>query len=167
MASILKVDKLRQTGSTADGLIVDSSGRITTPARPAFYAYADNGWSNLPNNTWTTGPFDHVRYNIGSYYDTTNYKFVAPVSGIYHFIGQAYFNPHTTLRLRFTINGVEKIFMKQKFDTAGMNLQINTHFQLTATDEVKFFVRADSGVNTGSDVYYGENHSFFSGYLVG
>lgn len=144
-----------------------SGKHVVMPEKPAFFAYANDGWSNLPNNTWTTPAFDHVNYNIGSYYDTTNHKFVAPVSGIYHFIGQAYINPHTTLRLRFTVNGNEKIFIKQKFDTSGLNLQMSSHLQLVADDEVKFFIRADSGANTGSDVYYGEAHTFFSGHLVG
>ena len=166
MASEIGVQTIQHTNGT-DAMTIDSSGRVLTPARPAFRAYADNGWSNLANNTWTTAPFDHVNYDIGSHYDTANYKFVAPVSGIYHFIGQAYFNPHTTLRLRFTVNGNEKSFIKQKFDTSGLNLQMSSHFQLVAGDEVKFFIRADSGANTGSDVYYAEAHTFFSGHLVG
>ena len=166
MASELGVQTIQHTNGT-DAMTIDSTGRVNTPARPAFHAYANDGWLNLPNNTWTTAPLDHVNYNIGSHYDTTNYKFVAPVGGIYHFIGQTYFNPHSILRLRFTVNGNEKIFIKQKFDTSGLNLQMSSHLQLVADDEVQFQIRADSGANTSSDVFYGEAHTFFSGHLVG
>ena len=36
MASILNVDKVRATGSTTDGLTVDSSGRVLIPASQRF-----------------------------------------------------------------------------------------------------------------------------------
>lgn len=36
MASILNVDKVRATGSTTDGLTIDSSGRVLMPEKPAW-----------------------------------------------------------------------------------------------------------------------------------
>ena len=37
MASILNVDKIRRAAGSTDALVIDSSDRITTPTRPAFY----------------------------------------------------------------------------------------------------------------------------------
>ena len=83
MASILNVDKIRATGSTTDGLTIDSSGRVLTPGRPAFRAE-----KRTPNQTMSGAAkitFEHEVFDIGGVYDTSNSRFTAPVAGIYFF----------------------------------------------------------------------------------
>ena len=84
MASILNVDKIRATGSTTDGLTVDSSGRVLTPARPAFHAFPTNGVTTLSTgiNTLVCGS---TNFNQGNHYSTSTGKFTVPISGMYQF----------------------------------------------------------------------------------
>jgi hypothetical protein len=71
---------------------INSSGYVTQPYQPAFYAYMSSGGSTLfaANATFV---FDTVSNNTGSNYSTSTGRFTAPVAGWYHFsttvLGQA------------------------------------------------------------------------------
>ena len=82
MASILNVDKIRRQAGSTDALVIDSGDRVTTPTRPAFFVSYDasstSGLTGIVN-------FNTVHTNIGSHFDISNDRFVAPIAGIYHF----------------------------------------------------------------------------------
>jgi len=61
---------------------IDSSGRVTTPAQPMFYAYRSSS-GTFGNNTSVV--FDATGSNIGSNYSTSTGRFTAPVAGHYNF----------------------------------------------------------------------------------
>ena len=81
--STIKVNEVQHTGGTT-AQTIDSTGRILTPARPAFSVFYDSsGTEGVGNNTQVV--FTGVHKNIGSHYNTSTGKFTAPVSGFYHF----------------------------------------------------------------------------------
>lgn len=167
MASELGVQTIQHTNGT-DAMTIDSSGRVNTPARPAFYAYADDGWIGLTNATYATAALNHTQFNIGSCYDVSNYKFVAPVAGIYSFSSGAYFDSSVKTRIRLIdASSTELAWSILDQDATGISNKMHSIIQLSATDEVTFQVRVDSGADGSSDVYYGELHTYFSGFLVG
>ena len=65
------------------------TGNLLTPARPMFLAGRTGG-----NQTFTVGtfPLNVARINVGNHYNTSSYKFVTPVAGVYHFFAQVYYN---------------------------------------------------------------------------
>lgn len=80
MAGIVGLTELQHTNGTSAATI-DTSGRILTPARPAFRARKTSSQSTSGGNeliTWNTVPL-----NVGSHF--TNNIFTAPVAGIYSF----------------------------------------------------------------------------------
>jgi hypothetical protein len=62
-------------------------GRMTKELQPAFSAYINSS----TNNDWTTSlsntvyPFGEIVFNRGSHYNTSTYRFTAPVAGLYYF----------------------------------------------------------------------------------
>lgn len=172
MASILNVDKIRATGSTTDGLTIDSSGRVLTPGRPAFRAE-----KRTPNQTMSGAAkitFEHEVFDIGGVYDTSNSRFTAPVAGIYFF--QA--------TLRFVADNQTMDYAKHMLykngsnasDLFQMNIRAdymqNSHLngsvliQLSASDYIEIYAEM-SGNNPSVHANASGIRTFFTGCLVG
>ena len=69
--------------NNAPRVTVDAAGRVTTPYQPMFHAM------NSTNDTFATGDakhnFNSERIDVGGNFDTTNSRFVAPITGYYFF----------------------------------------------------------------------------------
>ncbi len=66
-------------------MTVDGSGRVTMPYQPAFKASIQTTTGRSTTNTTTITPYDTAQLNIGNHYNTSTYKFTAPVAGNYFF----------------------------------------------------------------------------------
>ena len=87
MASIIGVENLQHTNGTTAATI-DSTGRISTPARPSFCARGYAG-GVTGQGYQTTSYFATVDHNIGNHFvnsSSTGAKFTAPIAGVYHMI---------------------------------------------------------------------------------
>ena len=98
------------SGSVGERMRIDSSGRITMPYQPGFFARGNtsqwlnlaSGWSTLKNGiahasggyigvNLTSAAQTHLNgYNIGSDFNASNGRFTAPVEGKYHIHGSIY-----------------------------------------------------------------------------
>ena len=90
MASILNVNKIRATGSTTDGLVVDSSGRVTLPAIPFMRMQVSGNLSVTEVSGKGTVPFNNVIDSRGITLNTSSYLIQVPVTGLYHFSGSLF-----------------------------------------------------------------------------
>ena len=82
MTSILKVSEIQDPTNGNSALTIDNSGHVLTPERPAFSVKrVDTAAAGATGQI----QFNTVDTNINSCWDTTNYRFEAPVAGIYHF----------------------------------------------------------------------------------
>lgn len=88
----MPISKIIDTGVT--GLNIDSSGRILTPARPAFKAVVGTS-QTVSTSSFTKMNWGSVSFDVGSNFSVTNNEFTAPVDGIYQF----------SVLVRFTANG--------------------------------------------------------------
>ena len=85
--SNLLVQNIKHTnGTTAQ--TIDSTGRVLTPARPAFRARLDGPSSNATGSQGTI-VFNNEDFDIGSNYNTSDGLFTAPIGGIYQFMFRA------------------------------------------------------------------------------
>lgn len=174
---------LTATGSGAASLITaagtalsaDSSGRVTQPFQPAFLA----GNANLGDTTFTQGaviPFDTTSgggFNIGNHYNTSTYRFTAPVAGRYVFTCTAFYTnsggfnavPQIAPLLngsQLLVGGDATIFHCVNPNSTGGQIAIGGSFvlNLAVNDYVQVYTRANN-----ARLYMG--HTKFSGYLVG
>lgn len=82
MTSVIKVDNIQSSGGTA-ALSIDSTGRILTPARPAWSVTTSTSQTITTAGTVQTVTFDSETVDVGGHFDLSNNKYVVPVSGLY------------------------------------------------------------------------------------
>ena len=181
MASIIGVQELQHTNGTSAATI-SSAGIITKPQTPAFRVTASAGQS-LSHATFTKLAFNtktgsQHQFDTGGNWNTTNYDFTAPVSGVYFFKGQ-FFASVSTNRAAFNI----LIDTGSGFDITDSNSYLTQELSagisangggvysgsavayLTAGHKIAAYGYQEQGSATTTNANAWLTH--FSGYLVG
>ena len=177
MASIIGVQELQHTNGTS-AMTIDSSGRILTPARPAFLVHRNGVVATLTGgNDHQIFPFNTVDFDIGSNFDTTNHNYVCPVDGVYFFslnvridgAGSNYTrgiiykgDDAATVITPFDDHGDALMAIDGNFATNYQTITVSGVLQCSAGDKVT----AMGGNNTDTLIYV-SSESNFSGFLVG
>ena len=180
MSSILKVDTIQNTGGTT-GLTIDSAGRVLTSVRPAFMVALSSSYSHTNGNiiqyntTSGTGGF-----NSGNHFDTSNYKFVVPVDGLYQFHASIIIGPSgeysRSVNVRLFINNSQldaRYGARTNFDAAAsggssyMGMRGLWIVNLTAAQEItwKASWETDGTLDASEQLFY--HGSYCWGMLVG
>jgi len=144
----------------------------------AFYAHMDSQ-QDLSQDTASKVTFSQERYDLGSNYDASNYKYVVPSTGYYRFdvachIASASDSQLKTcyIMIRFTSGGSNTDFKPLYYDNEGSRQRRKPHTfgivkSLTAGDEVTIY--AYPNVTSGTPVVYYSGtivENYFSGYRV-
>ena len=160
MSSVLKVDAIQKTAGTS-ALTIDSSGRILTPARPAFMA------RRTSNQSSGIVIFDTAMINQGSHYNTSDGKFTAPIAGLYTFSSVVLSRLGGTdnyFTLELWVNGTSYAEMQgYSYLDNDFSGAIQVLADLSVNDYVQInFTRDVYGASSASS-----NFTHFSGYLLG
>ena len=174
MSKIL-VNELAHRNNTS-ALTVDSTGRILTPARPAFSVRGTGSWVDVSDGSNVTIAMATVDINVGSHYDTSTYRFTAPIAGIYQISCNIYLRNNggtssdsgTYGYIKFqkngaTVNRLEAIHGYLNHGDADQNHQLVGILDLAVNDYVTCSMESAGG---GTSSYHGAGSSFH-GYLVG
>ena len=157
-------------------IIADSitSGAIANT--PAFSAKSTANQTGLSSGGWTKIQFDTATFNVGSNYDTTNDKFVAPSDGKYFFTASLKINSaggSATLLgtgCRFSINGTTAGDNVNFIGNGAMSAMSATNsmiLNLTATQYVEVYAYyQDNGGGTGSVTGSGDKSTQFYGFKL-
>lgn len=144
---------------------VGISGTLTTTGRPAFKAYrGGNAWQSFGGTSYAKLTFNSTDHNVGSHYDTTNYKFVAPVAGIYMFGAQFRHDANAQATVKIEVNGTTAHAICEN-STQGDMTQTSTTINLAANDYVEAFGKV--GNSNADDWLASLQESFFYGFLIG
>ena len=168
MASILKVNTIQDATNSNTAMTIDSSGRITTSARPSFFVKGNGGWidhgSSVVTYFKTSTQAVEVISNVGSHYDASTGYFTVPVTGLYQFNVSLYTN-NTGDNVHYSVIYVNGSHLHNNFyiqnDVSGsypdLSLNYSMNVELTASQYVEIKVTED---------IYGY-HSNWSGFLIG
>ena len=79
-------------GEGITGITITANNQITKSTIPAFFVYnSTNNWiSNV--SVGTLIQFNTAKFNLGSHFNLSTYKFTAPVAGLYQFNLRVYVN---------------------------------------------------------------------------
>ena len=160
----LDLATIKDSTGTNTAITIDSSGRVFKPATPAFHAYADDG----VYQTTTPIPFDNTTINIGNAFDTTNYKYVVPVTGNY------FIAVHLGI-VRDDVSGSESLnvqllkgntriqrgYFEESSSTGYGTVSFSAIHALNAGDELTVSAAG------GADYSAAAADAIFSGYLIG
>ena len=141
-----------------------SGNQVLFPTKPAFRAYSSAGenWQSFGGTGLTLFAFDTTGFNVGNHYNTSSYKFVAPVAGLYNFYLQWYGNGSSN-DCFIKINGTT--IATSRYKTADATSALTVLCELDSGDEVTALGRIDTSDST--DWYGGDTYSYFEGYLIG
>ena len=166
MASILKVNTIQDATNSNTAISVDSTGRVTTPARPSFRAFR----SGAGNITYAAGAnissdFDSTTFNVGNCFSTTTGKFTAPVTGLYYFMAQMYNNSAAASlkRVYITFEGTHTSNMFGQSHTVSPNSFQNSGIINLAANDTCYVTNAYAD----TVIFHHQTHSVFSGCLIG
>ena len=72
--------------SNDNKLMVYANGEVRMPSNPCA-VWGNNSGSDIQlhgHGGWYDLPLTHAVFNIGGHYNTSNYRFTAPIAGVYH-----------------------------------------------------------------------------------
>ena len=150
------------SSSGTERMRIDSSGRVTMTAQPAFLAT-----KNTTNFSTTGGgvkiPFDYTVFNTGNHFNTSTNTFTCPISGKYLFIWQGYQNGSQSLRMDLYKNGARYV---GGYNSPTANSGTSSSVLLDAAANDTVYLTLESATTT---LYYGgvNPHTYLTGYLLG
>ena len=140
-------------GGGNSGLKISSEGYVTKPNTPAFQVAKTNG--DVSSNNYVI--FNQVYYNNGSHYNTSNGRFTAPVTGIYHFY--AWHFTGGTSQFRIDLNGSSWQGANTLWDDVGGHASWT--MPMTSGQYVQIYTQSYAWRGTANF------HNAFGGYLIG
>lgn len=154
-------------GGLVPRLNINNAGYVTMPYQPAFMAQRTGGSSDPGAST--VYPFNTTYYNIGNGYNTSNYRFTAPVAGLYMFGVQLLTDASGGRQIIYLrINGSNDYNNTQGYEGSAdseeyNNVQINALIKLNAND----YIDVQTGSSTNNNLYTSANgQNKFWGVLI-
>ena len=168
--SELRVNKIQSPNGT-DAMTIDDSGRLLRPSSTlvAFDITTVSGG----NITSGTVPFNTAALNLGGHFNTSTYKFTAPVNGVYEFHARALCGDGesnaSSGSLDMVLDGSTKITIGHwNCDDAWENVSLFRVVSLNANQTMEIQV---SGTANGGYVYANgsgtSDYNRFTGKLIG
>jgi hypothetical protein len=144
-------------------VFVDSSGRVTMPYQPVFYAYRTTNWTTIPGVVIC----DNTIANVGNYYSTSTGRFTAPIAGTYQFtlFTMAYtsLNTYNDNYLRKNGNAVAGAWLRTwSGPSNGAITSMSCYLSLAVGDYIDFYVNNGPALYSDGNVWIR-----FGGHLVG
>ena len=170
---VLATNRFEGIGDSTSIIEFGTNGEVLMPNQPAFRAMSDE-----EGGTKTVVNDEPIQYNlitldVGNNYDNTNYRFIAPIAGIYYICANLAYNiqgnsPEKRRQIQIYKNGSRYEYMdfapNDDWDTATISSLVD----LEVNDFV--YIAVDSTESSGENYWNGSGSDgvgSFTGYLIG
>lgn len=165
MTGVLKVDNIQNSSGTS-AMSIDSSGNLTASnyirqTNPIAFSAKSNSGAIAVNSSVI--PFSIENFDIGGNYDPAQYRFVAPVNGVYHFDCHIHSSSAQASAAWIRVNGNNHMRGYHASSSGGYEGQfiVNANLQLNANDYVDMYSPGNY------NFYLVSGYNEFSGFLIG
>jgi hypothetical protein len=147
-------------------LNIDSSGRMTLPKQPRFFASLSGSTQTVTSGNLVTATYGNVLFDTTSSYNASTYTYTAPVAGVYQF--------NVRMRVDGISGGYSTLTLVTPFKTyisiasataSYSSFQIACLANLAAGNTA--YVTVDSSGQTITLINTQPTYADFSGFLVG
>jgi hypothetical protein len=163
-AGAISFDTRTNSSTYAERMRIDSAGRVTTPYQPSFQAFSS---SNVPIGSGTNVlPFNATNFNVGSHYNTSTYRFTAPVAGVYLFsVNLNLYTAPGIMMPAVRINGSSEYYGSRLSGNISGDNNLNLIVLLSLS--VNDYVEALSATQGSATISNGAAWTRFEGRLLG
>ena len=149
--------------TTTERMRINSAGIVTKPYHPVFHVAKSDGNVSAPN----TVVWNFIYTNVGSYYNSSNGRFTAPVAGVYYFAFSVMSDGDVGMDMQIQKNGATYqgcVPLQSAIGSTYNQITGVCTITLAASDYVTVY-------NSGGTIYSsnsnGGRHTMFCGFLVG
>jgi hypothetical protein len=146
--------------NATDAMTIDNAGRVTKPNQPCFSAGRLSPSQNITANTQTFVSLNTKEFDIGNNFNTSTYRFTAPVAGRYLFTAAIQFSATGGAHSIFKINGSSRNDGWADFGDASATTQSRI-FDLVSGDYVQLAAYHTVTCNMSYD------RAKMTGFLIG
>ena len=124
-------------------------------------AYLSSGQNDLTANSWNKINLNAVSYDLGGNYDTSLFKFTAPVTGLYRLEGAVHFSSlenSKTYGAAIYVNGSAKKISYKDTNSGANQLAVNVSDEVYLQKDayVELYANPVNAAGNGVDVVSGE-----------
>lgn len=175
MTSEIRVSNIAAVGGTS-AMAIDSSGRVTTPTRPAFSV---RGYGSIQNAATVNGVsvntgtdiiynYDSIDINRDNAFNNSTGIYTAPVAGLYQVhAGFGYKSSGNYLKLILFLTSSDDV---NSGHISGWNLNDGQHYSMQLSTIVEASVGQEFALgmsDTYSNPHTDKWYLWFSAYLIG
>ena len=172
MASILKVNTIQDATNSNTALSIDSSGVVTTPTRPVFRVKPSSE-QTLAHSTDTIIQYNDKTsselFDIGGYFNTSNYRYVPQVAGYYCFTATIFVDAEASIGVVIRKNGTYEYQNRHNAESGDSfypQVQVSGILNMNGSSDY-VDVRGVHVGGSNKDLSVDRHQSSFFGYLLG
>ena len=162
--------------SHAERMRINKDGYVTTPSQPRFHAYKAGSAFTGGISGNEIFPFDNTTLNVGNHFNTSNYRFTAPVAGTYFFgchLRSAISGETRVVRIMLRKNGTQQWDLASIGGGASPNISGGDHMGLEGSTIINaaandyFDLQVSSELSISGTMYFdGGTRTNFYGFLI-